>query len=147
MTLKQIRLLELFSGTGSVGQVWREKHEVTGVDIDPRYNPEIRKDILQLAHCKLPTPDAISASPPCDQYSRCRTRAKTPRNLALADSLVAKAKEIIKYVSKLLPDLIWFMENGDSNMLWGRDVAKDLTNYVVLDYCQCPGPGPTNEHA
>ncbi len=28
------------------------------------------------------------------------------------------------------------LENGDSTLLWGRDVAKDLTNYVVLDYCQ-----------
>ena len=26
-------------------------------------------------------------------------------------------------------------------MLWGRDVAKTLTNYVVLDYCQYNGPG------
>ena len=26
-------------------------------------------------------------------------------------------------------------------MLWGREVARDLTNYVVLDYCQYNGPG------
>ena len=26
-------------------------------------------------------------------------------------------------------------------LLWGRDVAKDLTNYVVVDYCQYGGPG------
>ena len=26
-------------------------------------------------------------------------------------------------------------------MLWGREVAKDLKNYVVLDYCQSHGPG------
>ena len=25
-------------------------------------------------------------------------------------------------------------------MLWGRDVAKDLTNYVVLDYCKYNRP-------
>ena len=27
------------------------------------------------------------------------------------------------------------------NPTLGRDVAKDLTNYVVLDYCQYNGPG------
>ena len=123
-----MRLLNLFSGTDSVATPWREAgHEVISVDIDPRYNPEICEDILQLSYCKLPTPDVIWASPPCDQSARCRTRAKTPRNLALADSLIAKAIEIIKYVQTKTPDLIWCIENLDSTMLWGRDVAQDLT--------------------
>ena len=91
-----MRLLELFSGTGSVGKPWREaRHEVISVDIDGRFGADIVENILQLSYCKLPVPDVIWASPPCDQYARCRTRAKTPRNLALADSLVAKAMEII----------------------------------------------------
>jgi hypothetical protein len=137
-----MRLLNLFSGTDSLVLPWRKKgHEVTSVDIDPRYNPEICEDILQLAYCKLPTPDVVWTSPDCSQYARCRTRAKHPRNLALADSLVAKAIEIITYFQELNPDLIWFIENGDSTMLWRRDVAKDLTNYAVLDYCQYNGPG------
>ena len=113
-----MRLLNLFSGTDSVAIPWREKgHEVISVDIDPRYNPEICEDILQLSYCKLPTPDVIWASPPCDQYARCRTRAKTPRNFASADSLVSKAQN---------EGLLWCLENGDSALLWGRDVAKDL---------------------
>ncbi len=137
-----MRLLNLFSGTDSVAMPWRENnHEVISVDIDGRFNPEICEDILKLSYCKLPIPDVIWASPPCDQYSRARTRAKTPRNLALADSLVAKAIEIIKYFQTLNPDLIWFIENGDTTMLWGREVAKDLKTYVVLDYCQYNGPG------
>ncbi len=124
----------MFSGTGSVGKPWREAgHEVISVDIDPRYNPEICEDILRLSYCKLPTPDVIWASPPCDQYSRARTRAKHPRNLTLADSLVAKAIEIIAYFQELNPDLIWFIENGDTTLLWGREVARDLKTYVVLD--------------
>ena len=39
------------------------------------------------------------------------------------------------------PDLICFLENGDSTLLWEREVAKDLTNYVAVDYCQFLGPG------
>ena len=111
------------------------------MDIDGRFYPEICEDILRLSYCKLPTPDVIWASPPCDQYSRARTRAKHPRNLTLADSLVAKAIEIIAYFQELNPDLIWFIENGDTTLLWGREVARDLKTYVVLDYCQYNGPG------
>ena len=137
-----MRLLNLFSGTDSVAIPWREAgHEGISVDVDPRYNPEICNDILQLDYKNLPTPDVIWSSCPCDQYSRCRTKAKTPRNLTLADSLIAKAIEIIQYFQKLNPDLIWFLENGHTTMLWERPVAKDLTNYVVLDYCQFNGPG------
>ena len=39
-------LLELFSGTGSVGRPWRDKgHRVLSVDLDSRYNPEVCEDI------------------------------------------------------------------------------------------------------
>ena len=104
-------------------------------------SPPTLCDIRELAYCKLPVPDVIWASPPCDQYARCRTRAQTPRNFALADSLVAKALEIIEQFQRLNPALIWFLENGDSTLRWGREVAKDLTKYVVLDYCRYGGPG------
>ena len=81
-------------GANSVATPRREAgHEV--IDTDLRYNPDKCEDILTLDCCKLPPPDVIWASPPCDQYARCRTRAKTLRNLALADSLVAKGIEII----------------------------------------------------
>ncbi len=99
-----MRLLELFSGTGSVGAPWREAgHEVIAIDIDGRYNPEICEDILQLSFCKLPIPDVIWASVPREQYSRARTTGRRPRNFELADSLVGRAWEIIQYFLKLNP--------------------------------------------
>ena len=134
-----MKFLNLFSGTGSVSKPWRDSgHEVFDVDIDPTFEPDYCGDILQFDYKSLDfIPDVIWASPPCDQYSRARTRAKTPRNLALAERLVAKALEIIYYFVERNPDLIWFVENGDSTMLWETEVAKSLVlgAYVVLDYC------------
>ncbi len=79
-----MRLLNIFSGTESVAIPWRQAgHEVISVDIDGRYNPEVCEDILQVSYCKFPTADVIWASPPCDQFARCRTRARKPRNLEL----------------------------------------------------------------
>ena len=137
-----MRLLELFSGTGSVGTPWREAgHEVIAVDLDGRYNPEIVCDILQWSNCKSEVPDVIWASVPCEQYSRARTTARRPRNFKLADSLAGRAWEIIQYFLKLNPDMLWFIENPDSSLLWGRDVAAEFTPQVRLDYCQYGGPG------
>ena len=89
-----MKLLELFSGTGSVGEPFRNAgHDVVSVDINGR--ADITEDILQLSYCKLETPDVIWSSPPCENFSIARTRAKKPRNFALADALVSKTWEII----------------------------------------------------
>ena len=136
-----MRLLEVYSGTGSVGKPFKEAgHEVISIDIDPRFEPTICDDIFNIDYTTLPIPDVIWCSPPCCQYARCRTRGP-PRNFKLADSLVLRALEIIEHFKTLNPDLIWFLENGHTTLLWGRDVAKNLTNYTVVDYCQYAGPG------
>ena len=47
-----MRLLELYSGTGSVAKPWREKgHQVISVDIDGKHGADIVEDILQLSYC------------------------------------------------------------------------------------------------
>ena len=133
----KLKLLELFSGTGNVGKPWREAgHEVISVDVDGRFGADIVEDILQLSYCKLPVPDVIWASPPCEQYSRARTTGRRPRNLELADALAGRTWDIIQYFLKLNPEMQWFIENPDSSLLWGREVASEFSPYVRLDYCQ-----------
>ena len=130
-------LLELFSGTGSVGRPWREAgHRVFSVDTNPHQAPEFCGDILTWDYKSLETPDVIWASVPCENYSIARTTAKTPRNYELADALVAKTIEIIFYFQNRNPELAWFVENPDSSHLWSRAVAWELYPRVRLDYCQ-----------
>ena len=75
-------LLELFSGTGSVGKVFEAGGwQVTSVYILPRFGPTLLKSVLDLALSDIQTPvDLLWASPPCTHYSRARTTAKTPRD-------------------------------------------------------------------
>ena len=131
-----MKLLNLFSGTCSVSDPWRTAgHDVIELDTDGRFNPEIKQNILEWDHKELPwVPDVIWASPPCTEYSIAKTRGV--RDLVLADSLVAKAMEIIQYFESKNPNLIWFLENGATTLLWKREVAKDLLDFVILDYCQ-----------
>ena len=65
-----MNVLELFSGTGSVGKVCKEiGWQVTSLDIDPR--ADINCDILEWDYKQLPKNsfDIVWGSPPCENYS------------------------------------------------------------------------------
>ncbi len=54
-------LLELFSGTGSVGKAFRARGwEVFSVDIDPAAKPTLVADVLDLQPADLPQPSRVS---------------------------------------------------------------------------------------
>ena len=129
-----MRLLELFCGTGSVGRAFaRQGFEVTSVDLDPKANATFTCDILQFDYRQF-TPghfDMVWASPPCTMYSRARTTAKTPRDLAGADAMVSKTLEIIEY----LRPQFWAFENVGTGFLPGREVVQGL-RCDFLTYCK-----------
>ena len=132
------RILSLFNGTGSITRPFEAAGwEVQSVDIDPTHAPTVCTDILQWDYSSEPTPDVIFAGPDCTQYSIARTRGKHPRNFTLADSLVRKAWEIICHFENKNPGgILWFIENPDSSLLWGRRVSDPFPHRVRLDYCQ-----------
>ena len=68
-----MKLLELFSGTGSVGKVARDKgHSVISLDLK---DADINSDILEWNYKDYEVGyfDFIWASPPCTEYSIAKT--------------------------------------------------------------------------
>jgi len=126
-----MKLLELFSGTGSVRKAVGEKFdEVLSIDILEKFNPTVCCDIIQWDYRQYPPGyfDVIWASPPCTEYSKAKTRGV--RNFELADSIVKRTLEIIDYFR---PEK-WYIENPESGKLKDREFMMGIPFYDV-DYC------------
>ena len=128
-----MRLLELFSGTGSVGKVFRDAGwDVTSVDLDSKAGATIACDIMRWNYEAFEpgTFTVVWASPPCTHYFVARTKAKTPRDLEGSDKIVQRTLDIIGYFRPLL----WFMENPGTGLLAKRPVVAGLP-YKRVTYC------------
>ena len=111
----QMRLLELFAGTGSVGRAFRDQGwEVIGLDINPGH--EIKCDIMLWDPATYPRDhfDCIHASPPCTEYSIAKTVGA--RDLEKADAIVSKTLDIISYYDAPL----FIIENPNTGLLKSR---------------------------
>ena len=123
-------LVELFCGTKSVGRAfeaagWR----VTSVDIEPKFEPTIVCDVLQLRPEQIEgRVDLLWGSPPCTAYSTAKTTAKTQKDLEGSDKLVQKVLDLAAHWG-----CHYFFENP-----WGllrtRSVVEGIPMRVV-DYC------------
>ena len=94
-----MRLLELFSGTKSVSKIAKSLGwETISLDIDPKFNPDFCMDIMDFDYTQFPKNhfSFVWASPDCIAYSVARTKAKIPRDEAIAasDVLVEKTRQI-----------------------------------------------------
>jgi len=140
-----MRLLELFSGTKSVGKVAKELgYEVLSLDIDG--NADININILEWDYKQYPVGyfDVIWASPPCNTFS-CLRRSWIGRKLKYFGDVIVTAEmldndmvqvgvpilrrteEIINYFN---PN-VYFMENPKTGKM------KDYVDrpFYDVDYC------------
>lgn len=125
-----MRVLELFSGTGSVGNVCR-RLGCTVTSLDRDMPADIRTDILDWDYQALPRDsfDVIWASPPCTEYSVAKTVGV--RKLEEANAIVRRTLDVIEYFAPTY----WMMENPQTGLLKSQSVVADLP-YNDLDYCK-----------
>jgi len=132
-------LLELCSGTGSVGRAFSARGwRVTSVDLDPRAHATITSDIHDVSAddivARFGPVDFIWASPPCTHYSCARTKASTPRDLEGSDAIVQKVLDLARELGAK-----FLMENPYTGLLRTRPVVAGIPMRVV-DYCMYGAP-------
>ena len=123
-----MRVLNLCSGTGSVSKPFIDAGwDVVEVDWDPAHGPTHCVDLMSW-DCPYEAGhfDVVWASPDCTQYSRARTRAKTPRNLEKADALVQRCLDLIR---RLQPKLRFVGEPR-------HRYVEDAGGCAVVAFCE-----------
>tara|TARA_R110000744_G_scaffold13144_5_gene38524 strand:- start:158 stop:838 length:681 start_codon:yes stop_codon:yes gene_type:complete len=139
-----IKVLELFSGTRSIGKVCDELGWES-VSVDLMSEATHKCDIMEFDYKQYPkdTFDLIWASPPCTNYSKLQdcflgrkrkgqiyTKEIQEAEMKEDDKLVLRTLEIIDYFN---PEY-YFIENPATSKMKDRDYMKDRPFYIV-DYC------------
>ena len=140
-----MKVLELFSGTGSVGKCCKELGwEVVSVDLLLPADHQV--DIMDFDYKQYSKDefDIVWASPPCTFYSNLQscwigrkrkdgiivTKEWIEEQRKESDKLIQKTFEIIDYFQPYW----WFMENPQRGQLKHRDIVKNIPYYDV-SYC------------
>ena len=136
---RPVRILVLFSGTGSVEREFAKcfpSASVVTLDNDPRWQPDHLASMEDWDPTQYPPGffDVIWASPPCTQYSQARTTGGPP-DLKGADKSVKCTLDAIEY----LKPKHWFLENPEGrypNALRLRSVVRKLPQPLFCTYCK-----------
>tara|TARA_R110001599_G_C12052897_1_gene642364 strand:+ start:55 stop:639 length:585 start_codon:yes stop_codon:yes gene_type:complete len=124
-----MKVLELFSGTGSVGKCCKAiGWDVVSVDMILPADHQC--DILNFDYKQYGPDefDIVWASPPCTEYSIAKTRGI--RDIENSNKIVLKTIEIINYFDCKY----WFIENPQTGLLKSQSFMKDF-KFVDGDYC------------
>ena len=123
-------LLELFSGTGSVGKV-AESMGYTVVSLDRDMEATIQTDIMNWEYQNFEKPkiDVIWASPPCTEYSRATTCGI--RDIEGANAIVKRTLDIIHYFKPKY----WIIENPQTGLLKEQEMMIGIP-FKDIDYCK-----------
>ena len=123
-------LLELFSGTGSVGNVARDLGlNVESLDRD--MEADLQMAIMNWNYHDLDadTFDIIWASPPCTEYSRAKTVGV--RDIEGSNKVVQRTLDIIDYFD---PEF-FILENPQTGLLKDQEIMREYP-FDEADYCK-----------
>lgn len=147
MTEHRLKVLELFSGTRSIGKAFECRgHEVFSIDYDRRFLANAHCDIGDLSARQViewfGRPDVIWASPDCTTFSIAAIshhRKQDPATgyLLPVSDYAKRCDRIDRHVMDLIRQLdptYWFIENPRGGMR-KTDWMQGLPRYTVT-YCQ-----------
>ena len=125
-----MKVLELFSGTGSVGKV-AVNFGFNVVSLDRDMDADIKVDIMNWDYKIYPPGhfDIIWASPPCTEYSIAKTIGI--RKIEEANEIVKRVLDIISYFEPLY----FMIENPQTGLLKNQDFMQGIP-YSDVDYCK-----------
>jgi len=112
-----MRVLDLFSGLGGFSKPFADRgHEVTTLDMNPSFWPDIKANLMRLAvdDPRVQGFDVILASPPCETFSVARIAKNwvspgVPRSDA-ARSAIELVRHTLAMIDRAAPRF-WVMEN------------------------------------
>lgn len=139
-----MRILELFKGTGSITNYFKDDPdvEIISLDILPKYNATITCDIIDWNYkiYDIGYFDIIWASPECKIFSMLQNTL-IGRKWKDKKELQDKQKENSIYILKTIEIIeyfkpnFYFIENPLHSKIWTYVPEEYANKYVVVDYC------------
>jgi hypothetical protein len=140
--MSEYRVLDLFAGLGGFSQAFTDsdRWDVTTVEIEERFDPDICADVFELRPSDFEEEfDVVLASPPCTQFSTAGNHdawdfeSHEPQTDAAREA-VALVYHALGLIRGLSPRY-WFLENPQGRLRWflGRPTGE-------VTYCQYGRP-------
>ena len=131
-----MRVLDLFSGTGSIPKQLKEEDKCVSVDISGEFHePTLLVDIMEWDYKSAFAVghfDVIFTGVPCTEYSRLRDCCKKtkPPDIEKANKVVLRTLKS----STTSNQKFWYIENPDGGKLKEQEFMRDLP-YHRVSYC------------
>tara|TARA_R110000822_G_scaffold39997_1_gene109284 strand:- start:460 stop:1116 length:657 start_codon:yes stop_codon:yes gene_type:complete len=140
-----MKILDLFSGSGSIKKYFKKKEnvEVISLDFCEKYKPDIFVDIMKWDYKKYPIGyfDIIIGGPECKIFSnlqytwigrKWRDKEHLKDEQKKNSIYINKTIEIIDYFNPKY----YFIENPLYSKIWDHVENKNyLNDFIIVDYC------------